>query len=65
MEVSKSQNFGLQIEPIVVKSPFWGLKTIASKHAQPDFGLLIVVMVKKILYFKMKIIQNDCSHVKK
>jgi hypothetical protein len=49
----------------MVKSSFWGLTTIASKHTQPDFGLLIVVMGKKILYFKGKITQNDCSHVKK
>jgi hypothetical protein len=59
---TKVKNFGLQIEPIVVKSSFWGLITIASKHTQPDFDLVIVVMRKN---FKVKITQNDCSHVKK
>jgi hypothetical protein len=46
------------MEPIVVKLSFWGLTTIASKHTQPDFSLSIVVMGKKILYFKVKITQN-------
>jgi hypothetical protein len=47
-----------------VTSSFWGLTTIASKHTQPDFGLLIVVM-EDDFKFKVKITQNDCSHVKK
>jgi hypothetical protein len=52
-----------KIDVEVVKSSFLDLTIIASKHTQPDFGLLILVMGKKISYFKVKITQNDCSHV--